>query len=224
MRTPLSYSSLLNRARPIPLTFCTEEHVEQNSGRLRTAIAHRKPAAGLVTPRSKSPAPIAAPASSLLQHPRNPDATLRSTPLPPATPHSHVPASIGIRDAVGSVVPAMPLWSLDPAEFCPALPPSAFPAWHRSATTDPAEINPIPHAALAAPATPQTVPAPAPTATGRWSFPALHSPPPPAAPNAGCPSLPALTAHAVPNGFRSETRRSPNSDTATDGNTPTPPP
>src|SRR6202158_2330361 len=163
MRTPLSYSSLPHRARPIPLTFCTGGHAQSSiyapqppradpAGSRKPKTGSRKPKA-LSQTLSKLPAPTVVPASTLPPPVRNPVAASRSIPLPLPTPRSHVPASAETPAAARSALPAIRPWLHDPAEFSPALPPSAFPAWHRSAITGPAEINPIPHAAPAAPAT-----------------------------------------------------------------------
>jgi hypothetical protein len=89
---------------------------------------------------------------------------------------------------------------------------------HRTATTVPATINRTPHDLLAAPATRQTGPAPAPTKPGRWSSPV---PAPTAATRRTqrrtLRSPPESIMHAAPNGSRAGTRTLPSSNTAADG-------
>src|SRR6266567_3402410 len=224
MRTSSWYSSLPKRARPNPLSFCTGGHGWKNSVRLRVLDpfpTSRMPQAGF-THRSRVPGPTAAPANSVQQHPQSPSAGLRSTLRQPAIPHSHALTSTETPAAARWVALTAPLWFHGPVVSCSALPPSAFPAWHRSATTSPVRINPIPRAALGATAIRQSAPAPRQRAQDHWSFAAPRPQPPPAVPTAARPALPESIARAARNEFRSEMRTSPNSGSAAGDNIPTP--
>src|SRR6266536_2312765 len=225
MRTTLWYSSLLNRARPIPSTFCTGGHAwkilcEYLSN--KPEAERRKPAS--LNRHSKPAAPTPAPASRGPPHPRNPGAAPGSTPRPLPTPHSRAPASTGRSDGARLAVPTAPSWSRGRAESSPALPPSAFPACRRSGREVLAKTGPTRGVPPAVSATRQTGRAPAPTAPGHRYSAAEHPRPPPPAPIAVHPARPRLIRHAAPNGFHSGTRTSQNSNSAAGGSTPTPPP
>src|SRR5579859_1442312 len=218
MRTPLSYSSRPNRARPLWLPFCTGGHD------FPFPRSRRPAGISSVHSRSKLPAPTAAPANSRPPRLRSSGAYWRSIAPPPSSLRSRAPALTETLARERSAVPEAPPWSHDPAGFFPALPPWAFPAWHRSATTGPTETNPIRRAVRGEPAIRQIARAPAPIAPGQRFYPAPLPPPPPAAPTAERRALPESTAHVAPSGSRSGSRTPPNSNTAAGGNTPTLPP
>src|SRR5580692_3263456 len=177
----------------------------------------RKKRPGLTFP-PKYLVPTAAPPDTYSPFLLYPDACFPQPAPPPPTPRSHEQASTDARDAEGSAAPAARPWFPYPEESSPALSPLAFPAWHRSKTVIPSEINPTPRAALWASAIPRIWLAPATTATNRCCCPAPRPPPPRGAPSASSPAHPKSPARASPNGFRCGSRTSPNSDSATGGN------
>ncbi len=152
----------------LPYNSCSKASLLVQLQSFPAKTGSRKP---LFTLPSRLQEPTPAPARSTPKHPRHPPAKRRLNSA--AAAHSPLSCpSINWNSGRGSLgcpnSTAVVAWS---SGICSAASPSAFPSWHRSATTVPATINPTPHDLLAAPATRQTGPAPAPAKRGRWSSP-----------------------------------------------------